>query len=292
MKQDRLIQGMAADGDFRIIAVDTTHTVETARIRFDLSPLAADALGRAMTGAILLARLLEKTIRDQRVTLRFDGGGPLGLVIAEGTIKGEVRGYVGDPQVVGPESVGEAVGMNGTLTVVRGVPPDGAPYSSKVELASGEIASDIAQYLALSEQIASAVLIGVYAQPGGITAAGGMIIQAFPHTTEEEIATLEERVREAPTLSTLLARMPIEEAVAAVLVGMDYKPLDASFDVPIRYHCHCTRDRAYAPLSILDRKDLEEMIREGGTEIVCQFCNEKYTFTPEELRLLTRPADA
>ncbi|HVT46078.1 MAG TPA: Hsp33 family molecular chaperone HslO [Thermoanaerobaculia bacterium] len=294
MREDRLIQGMAAGGDFRIIAAQTTITVETARRRHDLSPVGADALGRAMTAAVMLARLLEKTLRNQRVTLRFDGGGPLGVVIAEGTGHGAVRGYVGNPHIGSDaREVGDAIGFHGRLTVVRGTPPLGKPYTSQIELVSGEVAKDIAQYLATSEQIAAAVVLGVLSRPAGVAAAGGMIIQAFPHTSERAIAGLEERIRDAAPFSTLLDRMRIEEAVEVVLEDLDYKAIDSRFDVPIHYRCSCTADRALAQLSLLEPYELREMIEnEGGSEVVCQFCGAKYNFTPQEILTLTAPPDA
>src|SRR6184192_1034807 len=129
---DRLIQGMAGGGDFRIIAAQTTETVETARELLDLAPVAADALGRALTGSLLLARLLDKNLKNQYVTLRFEGDGPLGVIIAEGTVAGAARGYVANPV---PEDetldVSRALGQ-GMLTVIRGTPPAGKPYTSQL----------------------------------------------------------------------------------------------------------------------------------------------------------------
>lgn len=293
-QNDRLIQGMACSGDFRIIAAQTTQTIESARLRFDLSPVATDALGRSLTGAVLLARLLEKTVREQRVTLRFEGGGPLGTVLAEGTVSGSVRGFLANPQFAGGNTdVGEAIGFNGKLTVVRGTPPLGKPYTSQVELVSGEVAKDIAQFLLQSEQIASAVLLGVLNRRNGVSAAGGIVVQAFPHATEAAIAAIEKRIREAPPLSTLLEKMAIEEVLVELFRGLDYKKIDASFNVPIRYECTCTREKALFPLSLLTRDELQEMAQtEGGAEVVCQFCMKKYQFSRQELIALTREPQA
>lgn len=281
---DRLIQGMAWSGDFRILAAQTTQAVETARLRTDLSPVAAAAIGRAMTGAVLLARLLDKQVRNQWVTLRFDGGGPLGSIIAEGTVSGTVRGFVSNPHVDDSSvDVGAAVGKRGNLTVVRGTPPQGTPYTSQVSLVSGEIAKDVAHYLASSEQIASAVLLGVLVRPSGVEAAGGLIVQAFPHASEAAIETMEKRIREAPPFSTLLDRMTLEEAVAEVLHGSDYKLLDPSFNMPIQYACSCTRSRALKQFGFLSSTELTEIINEGGTEAICQFCGQKYVFSREDI---------
>jgi molecular chaperone Hsp33 len=291
-KPDRLIQGMACGGEFRILAAQTTDTVETAREILDLSPVAADALGRALTGALLLARLLDKSYRDQYVTLRFEGDGPLGTIIAEGNTGGGARGWVANP-VPSAEllDVSEGIGQ-GMLTVVRGTPPAGKPYTSQVLLGGSGVAQELTRYLMTSEQIASAVLLGVMNRRDGVAAAGGLVIQAFPHAAESSIAAIEKRIREAPALSTLIDRMPIEAAVAEVLNGLDYKQLDDSLNVPLAYRCNCTRERALAPLSLFPQDELEQMIAEGGSEVTCQFCGRKYNITPEELLTLNAKHDS
>ncbi len=290
--QDRIIQGMAGTGDFRVIAAQTTIAVETAREILDLAPVAADALGRAMTGSLLLARLLDKDVRNQYVTLRFEGNGPLGTVIADATIGGAVRGYVANPVPEDPLlDVERAIG-NGMLTVVRGTPPAGKPYTSQILLAGTGIATDLTRYLMRSEQIASAVLLGVLNRRDGVAAAGGIVIQAFPHATEEAIARVERLIREAPPLSTLVEKMPIEDVVATVLQGIDYKQIDVGYEVPVSYSCSCSRERALAPLALLGKEELFEMMEEGGTEVVCQFCGRKYAFTAEDLLALTASHDA
>ena len=290
--QDRLIQGMAANGDFRILAAQTTRTVETARQILDLSPVAADALGRALTGSLLLARLLNKDLRNQYVTLRFEGTGPLGTMIAEANVKGAARGYVANPVPLEENlDVPRAIGR-GMLTVVRGTPPAGKPYTSQVSLEGGGVAQELTRYLFRSEQISSAVLLGVINRREGVAGAGGIIIQAFPHAGEHAIAQIERRIREAPPLSTLVEKMPIEAVVAQVLHGLDYKQIDESFNVPLSYTCTCTRERALAPLALFPREELKQMVNEGGSEVVCQFCGRKYAFTREELLALATSHDA
>src|SRR5947209_2639658 len=276
---DRLIQGMAEGGDFRIIAAQTTQTVETARSLLDLAPVAADALGRALTGSLLLARLLSKDLKRQYVTLRFEGNGPLGAVIAEANVAGAARGFVENPVPLDVTlDVPRAIGA-GMLSVVRGAPPAGTPYTSQLELTGSGIAQELTRYLAVSEQISSAVLLGVLNRREGVAAAGGIVIQAFPHASEESIATVESRIKEAPPLSTLLEKMPIEDVVAQVFHGLDYKQIDPSFDVPLSYTCTCSPERALAPLELFPPEELQEMIRQGGSDVVCQFCGRKYTFT-------------
>lgn len=290
--QDRIIQGMAVDGHFRVIAAQTTTAVETAREILDLSPVAADALGRTMTGALLLARLLDKDVRNQYVTLRFQGNGPLGTVIADGTVAGHVRGYVANPVPEDPHLDVETAIGNGSLTVVRGSPPAGKPYTSQILLAGTGIATDLTRYLMRSEQIASAMLLGVFNRRDGVASAGGIVIQAFPHTSDEAIAAIERRVRESPPLSTLLEKMEIEDVVATLLHGVGYKQIDAGYTVPVSYTCQCSRERALAPIALFGLDEIQEMIDEGGTEVVCQFCGRKYQFSAHDLLALTATHDA
>jgi molecular chaperone Hsp33 len=287
--QDRLIQGMAVNGDFRILAAQTTNTVETAREILDLSPVAADALGRALTGSLLLARLLNKDRRNQYLTLRFEGTGPLGVVIAEGNVTGGARGYVSNPVPEGDQKldVPRAIGQ-GMLSVVRATGPEGKPYTSQVRLEGGGIAQELTRYLSRSEQIASAVLLGVMSRREGVVAAGGIVIQAFPHASDEAIDQIEERIKEAPPLSTLIEKMPIEAVVAQVLHGLDYKQIDESFNVPLSYTCTCSRERALAPLGLLAKSELQQMADEGGSEVICQFCGRKYSFSKDDLLLLDK----
>ena len=289
---DRLIQGMAEGGDFRIIAAQTTNTVEAARSLLDLSPVAADALGRALTGSLLLVRLLSKDLKHQYVTLRFEGDGPLGAVIAEANVAGAARGFVENPVPVDQSlDVGRAIGA-GMLSVVRGASAAGTPYTSQVSLSGSGIAQELTRYLAGSEQIASAVLLGVLNRREGVAAAGGIVIQAFPHASVQAIARVEQRIKDAPPLSTLIEKMPIEDVVRMVLQGCDYKQIDASFNVPVSYACSCSRERALAPLALFSDEERQEMIAQGGSDVTCQFCGRKYRFGADDLRSLTAPADA
>jgi len=279
---------MARGGDFRIIAAQTTETVETAPELLDLAPVAADALGRALTGSLILARLLDKALKNQYVTLRFEGDGPLGVVIAEGTVAGHARGYVANPVPADATlDVPHALGR-GMLTVVRGVPPAGRPYTSQLLTTGTGIAQDITRYLHRSEQITSAVLLGVLNRRDGVAAAGGVVIQAFPHASEESVAKVEGRIKEAPRLSTLIEKMPIEDVVATVLHDVGYKQIDPSFDVPLSYTCPCSRERALAPLALFSDGELQEMMREETTEVTCQFCGRKYKFSGDDLLGLTK----
>jgi len=289
---DRLIQGMAEGGDFRILAAGTTRTVDTARELLDLAPVATDALGRALTGSILMARLLDKNVKHQYVTLRFEGDGPLGVMIAEANVAGAARGWVANPVPLDETlDVSRAIGR-GLLTVVRGTPPAGKPYTSQIELKGSGVAQELTRYLARSEQMSSAVLLGVLNRRRGVAAAGGILIQAFPHASADSVERIEQRIKEAPPLSTLLEKMPIEDVVAAVFHGCHYKQIDSSFNVALSYSCSCSRERALAPLQLFSPDELREMVAQGGSEVVCQFCGRKYRFSADDLLALNAKPDA
>ncbi len=289
---DRLIQGMAEGGDFRILAAATTRTVDTARELLGLAPVATDALGRALTGSILMARLLDKNVKHQYVTLRFDGDGPLGMMIAEANVAGAARGWVANPVPLDETlDVSRAIGR-GLLTVVRGTPPAGKPYISQIELKGSGVAQELTRYLARSEQMSSAVLLGVLNRRRGVAAAGGILIQAFPHASADSVERIEQRIKEAPPLSTLLEKMPIEDVVATVFHGCHYKQIDSSFNVALSYTCSCSRERALAPLQIFSPNELREMVAQGGSEVVCQFCGRKYRFSADDLLALNAKPDA
>ena len=290
----RLVRGLAGDAAFRVLAAETTDAVEEARRRHGLSPTATAALGRALTGAALLAFLLSKTPRE-RVTLKIEGGGPLGHLVAEAGVDGRVRGYVGHPEADVPLSekgkldVGRLIGP-GELRVMRSL-SNGEIYDSSVPLVSGEIAEDLAHYLLKSEQIPSAVLLGVRVSPEGpVEAAGGMVVQVLPGAPEEAIARLEENLKDLPGFSALLKEKGLTGAVREVLKGLDFEPTDLGEGVQVRFACRCDREKARDSLRFFGPEELREMAEEGGAEVVCRWCGEVYRFSPEELRALIADA--
>ncbi len=290
----RLVRGLAGDGAFRVLAAETTDAVEEARRRHGLSPTATAALGRALTGAALLAFRLSKTPRE-RVTLKIEGEGPLGHLVAEAGVDGRVRGYVGHPEADVPLSekgkldAGRLIGP-GELRVMRSL-PNGEIYDSSVPLVSGEIAEDLAHYLLKSEQIPSAVLLGVRVSPEGpVEAAGGMVVQVLPGAPEEAIARLEENLKDLPGFSALLKEKGLTGAVREVLKGLDFEPTDLGEGVQVRFACRCDREKARDSLRFFGPEELREMAEEGGAEVVCRWCGEVYRFSPEELRALIADA--
>jgi molecular chaperone Hsp33 len=293
----RILRGLAGDGNLRVVAADTTDVVEEARLRHGLSPTATAALGRAMTGASLLAQLLLKTPKE-RLTLRIEGAGPLGGLVAEADAFGHVRGYVKNPKAEAPLredgklNVGELLGP-GVLRVDRSL-PNGEIYTSTVPLVSGEIAEDLAHYLWQSEQIPSAVLLGVRVHgEGEVEVAGGVAVQVMPGAPEEVVARLEANLAGLQGLTPLLKEKGLEGTLEAIFQGLGYAPTDlrvlgyAQNEIPVRFRCRCSREKALEALVFFTPEEREDMIvKDGGAEVVCHWCGEVYRFSPEEIRSL------
>ncbi|AWR85528.1 Hsp33 family molecular chaperone HslO [Meiothermus taiwanensis] len=293
----RLIRGLAAEGNLRVLAVETTDIAEEARERHRLSPTATAALGRAMSGVLLLTFLLSKTPKE-RISLQFMGDGPLGGAVVEAAPDGFVRGYVKNPQANPPLrfdgklDVGSAIGK-GELRVDRLLSNEEI-YQSSVELVSGEIAEDLARYLWQSEQIPSAVLLGVRLHgQGEVQIAGGVAIQVLPGCPDEVIERLERNLQGRTGITDLLLEKGLNGAVETLLEGLGYDPTDLSAVgfregyIPLAFRCRCSRERALSALVYFSPEEREEMIeQDGGAEVQCHWCAEKYQITPEEIRSL------
>ncbi|WP_298628905.1 Hsp33 family molecular chaperone HslO [uncultured Thermus sp.] len=292
----RILRGLAGEGQLRVVAADTGDVVEEARRRHGLSPTATAALGRALTGALLLAQLLLKTPKE-RLTLRIEGTGPLGGLLAEADAFGQVRGYVKNPQAEvplredGKLNVGELLGA-GVLRVDRSL-PNGEVYTSTVPLVSGEIAEDLAHYLWQSEQIPSAILLGVRVKgEGEVEVAGGVAIQVMPDTPEEVLSRLEANLSGIKGITPLLQE-GLEAALERLLSGLGFARTDLRAlgyplnEIPARFQCRCSREKALEALVFFTPEEREDMIvKDGGAEVVCHWCGEVYRFSPEEIRSL------
>jgi molecular chaperone Hsp33 len=284
MKNDYLIKFMTREGSLRGTAAIVTDTLRELTRRHDLWPVAAVALGRAVAGCACLAGLLKD---DQaRVGLRFEGDGPLRKILVEGGHDGSLRGAVGNSRAEqrdehGRLDVAGALGREGTLTVTRDS-GHGKPYSGTVPMVSGEIGEDLAWYLADSEQIPSAVSVGVGVDASGITAAGGFILQALPPVDEAAIEEVMGRLELLPPLSQLLTAGQTPEMIAArLLADLPYEILEIR---PLRFECTCSRRRIESVLLSLGRGELARLASEQeDTEITCEFCTENYHFTSVEL---------
>jgi molecular chaperone Hsp33 len=292
-----LLRGVAADGTVRVIAADTTGLVKEALDRHGASATAGAALGRTLTGAILLSHVLLKDHRD-RVTLKLDGGGPLGGVIADAGLDGTVRGYAKSPWMElplrsdGKLDVGGAVGRTGDIEVIRSQAPYGDAYASSVRLVSGEIAEDVAAFLVGSEQVPSAVLLGVSYAPGPaaeVRAAGGIVLQPLPGADPAAVTLLEANVHAFGQLTDVLHSGSLLAAMEELTwgLGLDLLTRDA---LPLAFRCRCSDEKALEALAYFAPAERERMIAEdGGAEVVCHWCGERRWIEPEPIRRLARP---
>ncbi|MEO1403797.1 MAG: Hsp33 family molecular chaperone HslO [Cyanobacteria bacterium J06635_1] len=278
---DQLIRATAADGGIRVVGAITTRLVDIARQRHNLSYVATAALGRTMTAGSLLVSSMKHP--KSRVNIRVKGKGPLGGILVDAGLDGTVRGYVDNPSVELPPNdkgkldVGGAVGREGYVYVVRDI-GYGYPYSSTVELVSGEIGDDLTQYLVNSEQTPSALVLGVFVGANGVEASGGLLLQVLPKAARDEalVAQLESR------LSTLTGFTPLLKAHKSLPQIFDELVGDMGLEVLpgnqlLQFQCPCTHNRMLGALKLLGEDELQDMIEtDGGAEATCHFCNEVY----------------
>lgn len=284
LARGRLQVGLAGDGGLRWAAANLTEVVETARDRLDLSPVAAAALGRTVTGAALLLRMATKT--PLRLLLEIRGDGPLHQVLAEADQEGNLRGTVSPRRVdvpftpEGKLDVGGAVGQ-GTLRVLREY-ERGGRYHSQVKLVTGEVGDDIAHFLHQSEQTRSAVMVGVLGKPEGVVGAGGVIVEVLPGAGEDLLDTLETNIRRLPGgVSRVLEEGGLDRMLEIVLAGLGPRVVE---ERTLHYRCRCSRDRLKRHLVLLSDEDRENhALDDGSIEAECLFCGEKYLYPPEEL---------
>ncbi|WP_302532201.1 Hsp33 family molecular chaperone HslO [Phascolarctobacterium faecium] len=282
--KDILTKG-TAEG-VRIYALCTTNLVQEAAIRHHTSHLASAALGRVMNGALLLAATMKD---NERIALRLKGDGPIGEVVAdaEGT---HVRGYVGDPDVFlplknGKLDVGGAIGA-GNIIVTRYL-QNAEPFTGYAELVDGEIASDLTNYLYTSEQTPSSVALGVLVnKEGQVIASGGYFIQAMPGCAEETLAQLEENISLTPYVTQLLELgYTPEKMIETIARGLDVTIQES---IELSYKCRCSREKILGALATLGQEDISAMSQDEETEVHCQFCNETYKFSGEEIARLLK----
>ena len=297
--EDYLIQATAADATIRLLSAVTTDLVAEGCRRHRTAPTASAALGRALTGALLLGR----TYKDlEYLTLRFDCQGQLGSITAEASAHGTVRGYVRNPlahlppNARGKLDVGGIVG-GGTLYVIReagfeiGLMKE--PYYGSVPIVSGEIAEDLAHYFAKSEQIQSAIALGVFveAEMERVTAAGGYLIQAMPDADPKLLAQIEAAVADAPQVTDMLRRGADAEMMLQTVLG-DLLTFDVLASHPVEYRCKCSRERVVNIVTALGRDEVEDMlVKDKGAELTCHFCNEVYYLDEGALLEILNPTE-
>lgn len=282
--KDRLIKGLSEDGNFKISVVKTTDVVKTAQKNHHLSLLNTVLLGRALTGTMLMASELKG---EERVQLRFEGDGPVGLIVAEANRVGEIRGYSQNPAAELDYSNGAEIkdGLGvGLLTFSKILYNEAEPRRSTIELISGNITDDLAYYMVQSEQIPSAILLDVgIDKEGKVTEAGGLFIQRMPDAPDEEIERMQQKMKDFGQVHQMLQNgLYIDDIMQQAMSPLKVKELDRQ---PVDFFCRCTRKRFINALSMLGYEDLKD-ISDQGQEMVCHFCNEKYNISKEEIEEL------
>jgi molecular chaperone Hsp33 len=295
-REDHLIQGAAADATIRLIASVTTNLVAEACDRHRTAPTASAALGRTLTGALLLGGAYKDL---EYITLRFDCDGPVGGIVAEASARGAARGYVRNPAAhLPPNALGKLdvkgiVGA-GMLHVIReagfeiGLMKE--PYYGSTPIVSGEIAEDIAHYLAISEQINSAVSLGVFVESERerVTAAGGYMIQALPGADVSALAAIESSMSTAPSVTEAIrGGADAAEMLRLALGDLPFETLDAR---PVEFRCKCSYERVVSIVTALGREEVEDMLeKDKGAELTCHFCNSVYYLDEDALRGILDP---
>jgi len=284
VKNDRLIRATAKEGQVRIIAAITTELVDEAIKTHKCMPTASAALGRMLTGGVLMGAMLKND--NDSLTLQIDGGGEAKGIIITAHSNGTVKGYIGNPNVdlplnaKGKLDVGGAIGKDGYLKVIKDMGLKD-PYSGQVPIYTGEIGDDIAYYFTVSEQTPSAVALGVLVDTDlSIKSAGGFIIQMMPGASEFLADIITYRLEEIPSIKG----MTIQEILEFVFEDMDLKIYDSL--IP-QFQCDCSRDRVERVLMSIGKKDLQEIYEDGkNEEILCHFCNKSYEFNQEDIKKL------
>ncbi len=291
---DQLVRAMTKDGFVKAVAVTTRQLTERARQIHKTLPTATAALGRLLAAASMMGNM--QKVDDGSITLQIKGGGPLGTLLAVSDAAGNVRGWVEHPQISllekyrGKLDVGAAVGNDGTLTVIRDLRMKD-PYIGSVQLVSGEIAEDITQYFAQSEQTPTACALGVLIDTDqSVRTAGGYLVQLLPGAPDDVIDRLEAGVQAAGAATAMLdGGLDAAGMLQKVLSGFEVEILETQ---PIEYRCYCTRRRVESTLISLGRDELRRVVRSGETlHVDCQFCDHVYDFTPQDVAALLHALD-
>ena len=283
---DYMIRATAAEGQIRAFAATTRDMVEKAKNAHNTSPVATAALGRLMTAAAMMGADLKG--EKELLTLRIEGSGPLGGLLVTANGHGDVKGYAFNPDVMLPPNaqgkldVGGSLDL-GVLSVIKDIGLK-EPYVGQTQLVTGEIAEDLTYYFATSEQIPSAVGLGVLVDKDqSVKQAGGFIIQLMPFTPDEVVDRLEKKITEIDSVTQMLDRGLTPEQILEEILG-DFG-LEITDTTETRFHCDCSKERVSRALSTLSKKDLDSIIADGESiEVKCQFCNKAYEFTVDELK--------
>ena len=282
----KLVRCISHEGDLVAIAVDSTDIVRRAHEIHKTSKVTSAALGRLLSAASMMGSMLKG--KEDSVTLRLKGDGPIGTVIAVSDSTGNVRGYVGNAEVElplnkkGKLDVAGAVGADGSLTVIKDLGLK-EPYIGQIPLVTGEIAEDITAYFASSEQTPSVCALGVLVDPESkdIIVSGGFIIQLLPGAMEDTIEKVEKSIEDIPAVTKMMADgLSPEEMLRKVLKEFELDVLD---EATVEYRCNCNKQRVMKALISAGRDALEEMAQDETTEVCCNFCEKKYHFSSAEI---------
>lgn len=283
---DYIARATAANGQIRAFAITSRELVETARIHHNTSPIMTAALGRLLSGAVMMGTMMKG--EKDLLTIQIQGSGPAkGLTVTADSM-GHVKGYpeVADvilpPNAQGKLDVGGALGL-GVMSVIKDLGMK-EPYIGQIALQTGEIADDLTYYFATSEQIPSSVGLGVLMNKDNtVKQAGGFIIQLMPFTDDETIDKLEKQIANMQSVTALLEKGDTPEMLLKEVLGdIDFEVTDT---IPVEFRCDCSKERIAKSLATIGKKDLDEMIADGeGIEVKCHFCNTDYKFTTEELK--------
>ena len=283
--EDYIVRATAADSQIRAFAATTRQVVETARVRHNTSPVATAALGRLLTAGAMMGSMMKND--TDILTLQIRGNGPIEGITVTADSHANVKGYVGNPDVMLPPrngklDVGGAVGV-GLLTVIKDMGLK-EPYSGQTILVSSEIAEDLTYYFANSEQVPSSVGLGVLMEKDNtVRCAGGFIIQMMPFAREQTICRLEENLKKVSSVTSLLNQGYTPEQLLEVL--FEGLGLEVTDTVPAQFYCNCSKERVEHAVASIGRKEIQEMIQDGeDIEVKCHFCNTAYRYTVEELR--------
>ena len=285
---DYIVRATAANNEIRAFAITSRNLVEKARAAHNLSPVVTAALGRLLTGGAMMGIMMKG--ENDVLTLKMQGDGPVNGILVTADSKGNVKGYAGNTNVIIPANyagkldVGAAIGY-GYLTVIKDMGLK-EPYNSQLPLTTSEVAEDLTYYFAKSEQVPSAVGLGVLMEKDNtVKQAGGFIIQLMPFAKESTISLLEERISKITSVTDMLEKgMTPEEILKEVIGDMDIEFNDR---IEANFSCDCSTEKIAKALISIGREELTKMIEEGkDIEVGCQFCNKKYTFTPDQLRNL------
>lgn len=287
---DYIVRATAAESSIRAFAITSRELVETARVDHDTSPTMTAALGRLLSGAAMMGSMMKG--EKDLLTLQIQCSGPAKGLTVTADAAGHVKGYAANPKVdlppneLGKLDVGNALGL-GVLSVIKDMGLK-EPYVGQCELQTGEIAEDLTYYFATSEQIPSAVGLGVLIDTdGSVKQAGGFILQLMPFTSDEVIGELEKRIKEISSVTEMLDRgLTPEKILEEILGGMGLEITDT---IPAEFACDCSKERVSRALATISRKDLDDIINDGDSiEVKCQFCNKAYKFEIEELKEIRR----